>query len=125
MYCHLNQTYNGKSTAQRLTGKTSPNYGQETANEELWHTKREQLETVPGFDRLLTTTLVSVLAELGNLNPKEIAALVGAAPSNLDSGALRGKRRIQGGRAQDRTILYRRIRSATIQGYLPPYVKRA
>ena len=83
-------------------------------SEELWRAKREQLETVPGVGKLLTTTLIAELPELGNLNPKEIAALVGVAPFNRDSGSLRGKRRIRGGRAPVRTILYMATLSATI-----------
>ena len=83
-------------------------------SEELWRAKREQLETVPGVGKLLATTLIAELPELGNLNPKEIAALVGVAPFNRDSGSLRGKRRIRGGRAPVRTILYMATLSATI-----------
>ncbi|UHQ56259.1 IS110 family transposase [Microbulbifer sp. YPW16] len=83
-------------------------------SEELWRAKREQLETVPGVGKLLATTLIAELPELGSLNPKEIAALVGVAPFNRDSGMLRGKRRIKGGRAQVRTILYMATLSATI-----------
>ncbi|GMG88772.1 IS110 family transposase [Biformimicrobium ophioploci] len=83
-------------------------------NEDLWRAKREQLETVPGVGTLLATTLIAELPELGKLGQKEIAALVGVAPMNRDSGTLRGKRRIQGGRAQVRTILYMATLSATI-----------
>ncbi|WP_231758783.1 IS110 family RNA-guided transposase [Microbulbifer elongatus] len=82
--------------------------------EELWRSKREQLESVPGVGKLLATTLIAELPELGNLSPKEIAALVGVAPFNRDSGSLRGKRRIRGGRAPVRTILYMATLSSTI-----------
>jgi transposase len=51
-------------------------------------------------------TLLSGLPELGNLNRKEIAALVGVAPLNRDSGLFRGKRMIWGGRANIRSVLY-------------------
>ena len=53
------------------------------------------------------------MPEIGTLNNKEIAALVGVAPINRDSGKLRGKRRIQGGRASIRTVLYMATLSAT------------
>lgn len=64
------------------------------------------LESVPGVGPVLTVTLLSGLPELGHLNRKEIAALVGVAPLNWDSGKLRGKRAIWGGRAHVRTVLY-------------------
>lgn len=64
--------------------------------------------------RLLATVLIAKLPELGKLTPKEIRALVGEARFNRDSGTLRGKRRIKGGRAQVRTILYMATLSATI-----------
>ncbi|MBL1261134.1 MAG: IS110 family transposase [Thiotrichaceae bacterium] len=64
-----------------------------------------------GFiDRL---PLLADLPELGDLNNKEIAALVGVAPVNRDSGKMRGKRHIQGGRASIRTVLYMATLSAT------------
>ena len=64
------------------------------------------LQSVPGVGRVVSVTLLSGLPELGLLNRKEIAALVGVAPLNWDSGKLRGKRAIWGGRAHVRTILY-------------------
>jgi transposase len=64
------------------------------------------LESVPGVGRVLSVTLISGLPELGRLNRKEIAALVGVAPLNWDSGKLRGKRAIWGGRAHIRNVLY-------------------
>ena len=57
--------------------------------------------------------MLADLPELGSLNKKEIAALVGVAPMNRDSGKLRGKRRVQGGRASVRTVLYMATLSAT------------
>jgi transposase len=62
--------------------------------------------TVPGVGRQLAYTLMAQLPELGQLTPKQIAALVGVAPMNRDSGHYRGKRRIQGGRSAIRPILY-------------------
>ena len=54
----------------------------------------------------MATTLLSALPELGTLNPKQISSLVGLAPMNYDSGQMRGKRRITGGRSQVRAVLY-------------------
>ena len=68
--------------------------------------KAEILESVPGIGRVVSTTLLGGLPELGLLNGKEIAALVGVAPFNWDSGRLRGKRAIWGGRAHIRSALY-------------------
>lgn len=73
---------------------------------EAWRARRRILESMPGVGVTLATTLISDLQELGSLNPKQIAALVGVAPMNRDSGRLRGKRRIRGGRAQVRTVLF-------------------
>lgn len=64
------------------------------------------LQSVPGVGRAVSATLLGSLPELGLLNRKEIAALVGVAPLNWDSGKLRGKRAIWGGRAHVRSILY-------------------
>ncbi|MEM6901200.1 MAG: transposase, partial [Pseudomonadota bacterium] len=57
-------------------------------------------------------TLLGELPELGHLNHRQIAALTGLAPFNRDSGAFRGKRRIRGGRAPIRTMLYMAMLSA-------------
>jgi transposase len=68
--------------------------------------KAALLTSVPGVGRVLALTLLGSLPELGLLNRKEIAALVGVAPFNWDSGKLRGKRAVWGGRAHVRAILY-------------------
>ena len=64
------------------------------------------LQSVPGVGPAVAATLLGSLPELGLLNGKEIASLVGVAPLNWDSGKLRGKRAIWGGRAHVRSILY-------------------
>lgn len=66
----------------------------------------EILRSMPGIGPVVARTLLAELPELGALNRKEIAALVGLAPFNRDSGASRGRRRIWGGRASVRTALY-------------------
>lgn len=73
---------------------------------EAWRHQREIMESMPGVGVTVSTTLLSDLQELGTLNQKQIAALVGVAPMNRDSGRMRGKRRIRGGRAQVRTVLF-------------------
>ena len=72
----------------------------------LWREKDDLLKSAPGVGPVVSTTLLANLPELGSLNRKQIAALVGVAPLNRDSGTLRGKRTIWGGRAQVRTTLY-------------------
>lgn len=71
-----------------------------------WQAKTETLRTTPGVGRITAFTLVAGLPELGQLNRKQIASLVGIAPMNRDSGRKRGKRFIQGGRAEIRSVLY-------------------
>jgi transposase len=79
---------------------------QEVAKVDHWRIKAEILTSVPGVGKVLTYTLLSELPELGSLNRKEIAALVGVAPINRDSGRLNGKRRIRGGRHRVRTVMF-------------------
>lgn len=79
---------------------------QEVAKVDHWRIKAEILTSVPGVGKVLTYTLLSELPELGSLNRKEIAALVGVAPINRDSGKLNGKRRIRGGRHRVRTVMF-------------------
>jgi transposase len=71
-----------------------------------WREKVALLRTVPGVGPMLAATIVAQLPELGVLTHKEIAALVGVAPLNRDSGNWRGKRTIWGGRPQVRAALY-------------------
>ncbi len=72
----------------------------------MWRTKEKLLRSTPGVGPILSMTLLSGLPELGALNRGEIAALVGVAPFNRDSGTLRGKRKVWGGRGQVRAVLY-------------------
>ena len=71
-----------------------------------WRDKRDILASVPGIGPQVINTLLADLPELGSLTNKQIAALVGVAPFNRDSGRFRGKRRIRGGRASVRTVLF-------------------
>ncbi len=72
----------------------------------IWRAKEELLKSVPGIGDVASRTLIAELPELGRLNRREIAALVGLAPFNRDSGSLRGRRTIWGGRAALRATLY-------------------
>lgn len=72
----------------------------------VWRAKEDLLRGVPGVGPVLATTLLADLPELGSLDRREIAALVGVAPINRDSGTLRGQRSVWGGRATVRTALY-------------------
>ena len=72
----------------------------------VWREKDDLLRTVPGVGEQLSLTLLANLPELGTLNRRQIAALVGVAPYNRDSGTLRGKRAVWGGRSRVRAVLY-------------------
>ena len=76
-----------------------------SANSE-WQQKAELLNSVPGVGPVLISSLIAELPELGTLNRKQVAALVGVAPFNSDSGKSRGRRRIWGGRSHLRSLLY-------------------
>jgi transposase len=71
-----------------------------------WLEKDQLLQSVPGVGPLTSQSLLAWLPELGALNRKQLAALVGLAPFIRDSGQLRGRRRVWGGRKQVRTPLY-------------------
>lgn len=72
----------------------------------LWRGKDDLLQSVPGIGPVTSRTLLAELPELGQLNRREIAALVGVAPLNRDSGSWRGRRFVWGGRAAVRNTLY-------------------
>ena len=91
---------------ERELTHTDRDLAQAIRDSPVWREKDELLRSVPGVGPVLTTTLLANLPELGMLTSKQIAALVGVAPLNRDSGTLRGKRTVWGGRAQVRTALY-------------------
>ena len=72
----------------------------------VWRDKDDLLRSVPGIGEQISLTLLAYLPQLGTLNRRQITALVGVAPFNRDSGTLRGKRTVWGGRARVRTALY-------------------
>jgi transposase len=72
----------------------------------LWRENDDLLQSAPGIGPVCARTFLLELPELGTLTRQQIAALVGVAPLNCDSGTLRGRRTIWGGRAHVRTVLY-------------------
>lgn len=75
-------------------------------NSSIWCEKDALLQSAPGVGPVLSSNMIAKLPELGTLNRKEIAALVGVAPFNRDSGKWRGRRSIWGGRGDVRAALY-------------------
>jgi transposase len=78
----------------------------EIKNDPTWNQKLEIISSVPGIGANTAHSLLMCLPELGTLNRRQIAALVGVAPMNRDSGLMRGKRTIAGGRAVVRKMLH-------------------
>ena len=76
------------------------------ASSPVWRVKDDLLQTVLGVGPVASSVLLGELPELGRLNRRQIASLVGVAPHNRDSGKFRGKRSVWGGRAQVRSALY-------------------
>ncbi len=74
--------------------------------------KKDIIQSMPGVGNVMTFSLLSNMPELGYLSNKQAAALVGVAPMNRESGAYKGQRRIRGGRAQIRTVMFMGMMSA-------------
>lgn len=87
----------------------------------LWREEDNLLKSVPGIGFVTASTLIASLPELGKLDRRQIAALVGVAPFNRDSGKMRGKRSCWGGRANVRTALYM---PAVVATRFNPVIKR-
>jgi transposase len=79
----------------------------------VWREKDQMLRSAPGVGPVLSRTILADLPEIGQLGRRQIAALVGVAPLNADSGKMRGKRRVWGGRAHVRAVLYMAAVSAS------------
>ena len=75
-------------------------------DQKAWQEQMEILESAPGVGPVTTATLLAELPELGKMDRKKIAALVGVAPMNYDSGKKRGYRKTKGGRGEVRSVLY-------------------
>ena len=80
----------------------------------VWREKDDILRSVPGVGEQLSLALLAQLPELGTLNRRQVAALVGVAPFSRDSGSMRGKRTVWGGRARVRAVLYMATPAASI-----------
>jgi transposase len=78
-----------------------------------WRNRESLLTSVKGIGKVVARTLLASLPELGQLDRRQIAALVGVCPFNCDSGTLRGRRRVWGGRKEVRSMLYMAVLSAT------------
>ena len=91
---------------QKQLKKIEAEQEQQISKNTEWSTKCELLCSVKGIGQVTATTLIAGLPELGNIDDKELAALVGVAPLNRDSGDHQGTRGIWGGRADIRTAMY-------------------
>ena len=90
---------------RRLTGLDT-DLDQAIRTSPCWRAQEDLLRSVPGVGPIIARTLLAELPELGRLSHKAVAALAGLAPLNRDSGLFRGRRRIWGGRATVRAVLY-------------------
>ena len=86
--------------------------GQRLHQSAVWRTKDDLLQSIPGVGPVLSRTMLGLCPELGQLNRREIAKLIGLAPLAKDSGKYRGRRRIWGGRADVRRVLYMATQAA-------------
>jgi transposase len=91
---------------EKQVRETDTELGELIRTSPVWREREDLLRSVPGVGRVVATTLLAELPELGRLTRKEIARLVGLAPLARDSGKQRGKRFIRGGRSHVRAVLY-------------------
>jgi hypothetical protein len=89
------------------------------AEQEGWQEQTEIWKSAPGVGQVTTATLLAELPELGKMDRKKVAALVGVAPMNYDSGKKRGYRKIKGGRGDVRSVLYMSPGGHTLQSADP------
>lgn len=87
-------------------GRTDDELADAIASSPIWSARDALLQSVPGVGNIVAWTLLGALPELGQLSRQQIAKLVGVAPLNRDSGQFRGKRGVQGGRADVREKLF-------------------
>ena len=91
---------------ERELRMTDTDLGDMVRHSPAWRERDDLLRSVPGVGPVLSLTLLANLPELGRLSRRAIAKLVGVAPLSRDSGTLRGRRFVQGGRASVRGVLY-------------------
>jgi transposase len=94
------------------TRRAGSEYRQYFAGSPIWRAADDLLTSVPGIGDVTSRTLIAELPEPGHIDRRRIAALVGIAPINRDSGQMRGRRTIAGGRAEVRSTLYMATLSA-------------
>jgi transposase len=99
--------------------------GQQIRQSPIWREHDDLLQSMPGIGPVVSRTLLAELPELGTLNRRAIAALVGVAPLNRDSGVWRGRRRIAGGRGHIRAVMYRAaVTAARCNPAIRPFYQR-
>jgi transposase len=98
---------------QRLIDETDAEISTRIRTTPVWRDTHDLLHSTPGIGPVLSATLPAALLELGVLNQREIAKLVGVAPLNDESGKRSGARHIRGGRAEIRAVLYLATLTAT------------
>ena len=98
---------------EKKLSKMDDHLAETVRNSPVWCEKDALLQSVPGVGPVFSTSLIADLPELGTLNRRKIAALVGVAPFNRDSGSFRGKRCVWGGRGHLRSALYMATLAAT------------
>ena len=94
------------ATLRRELSDLETELGNAVRKSPAWRQTEDLLKTVPGVGDATARTLIAGLPELGTLGRRQIAALVGVAPFNRDSGKTRGRRTVWGGRANVRATLY-------------------
>jgi transposase len=98
---------------ERYLAKLDDDLDRTIADSPVWRVKENILKSAKGVGPILSRTLLAEVPELGHLNRKQIAKLIGVAPLANDSGKRTGKRQIQGGRSQVRSVLYMATLAAT------------
>jgi transposase len=98
---------------ERHLEKVEKELNQTVRKSPVWREQDDLLQSVPGIGPQVSRVLLAELPELGTLSSRKLAALVGLAPFNRDSGRLRGRRRIFGGRSVVRAALYQAALVAT------------
>lgn len=105
---------------QKQIKELDDDIGRSVRKSPIWRERDDLLQSVPSIGPVVSSTLLASLPELGTLDRKKISALVGLAPLNRDSGTMRGKRTIWGGRASVRAVLYM---TATVAAQHNPTIK--
>lgn len=102
-------------TLERALERIDKDLDRAIANNPIWKDSEQRMRSVPGIGPVSSHTLLAELPELGTLDRKQIASLAGIAPFNRDSGSLKGRRSIWGGRAPVRCALYMATLVATVR----------